>query len=404
MNDLDILHKLIEQYLDICDEPIQQERRRLWRQLHALQSERPMVYARAFAWGEMPQNQCQCSDPLFREQERALRKALFHHSFGDDMVFEPWLVLSAVHRVRGWGVDVSRHESEEARGSFKVDYPLKSLSDVDKLRIPRHEIDEAKTAENLERLQEAVGGLIPISLDRRPACRVWTADISTDLFYLRGMENYMIDMYDDPEGLHRLVKFMSDGILKAHDEAEAAGDWSEPGGESIQAMPYAPGIKEPAPNQQGTPRSNLWWFAAAQEFTSVSPEMHDEFLLQYQLPILEKFGLVSYGCCEDLTNKIDMLRQIPNLRRIAVSPFANVASCAEQIGADYVTSYRPSPSDMVSYGWDSERARKILQRDLEACRDCHMDIVLKDVETVQHDPDRVRKWVDITREVIENVW
>ena len=102
--------------------------------------------------------------------------------------------------------------------------------------------------------------------------------------------------------------------------------------------------------------------------------MHGEFLLQYQLPILRQFGLAAYGCCEDLTRKIGMLRKIPNLRRIAVSPFADVARCAEQIGRDYVLSYRPSPSDMVGYGFNPERVRAILRRDLTACRDCCVDI------------------------------
>ncbi|HQK21586.1 MAG TPA: hypothetical protein PLM66_01660, partial [Candidatus Latescibacteria bacterium] len=129
-----------------------------------------------------------------------------------------------------------------------------------------------------------------------------------------------------------------------------------------------------------------------------------EFLLQYQLPMLKHFGLVAYGCCEDLTHKIDMLRQIPNLRRIAVSPFADVKACAEQIGRDYVVSYRPSPSDMVGYGLAEDRVRAILTKDLEACRDCHVDITLKDVETVQSDPRRVRRWVALTRKVIDEVW
>src|SRR3990172_2450522 len=117
--------------------------------------------------------------------------------------------------------------------------------------------------------------------------------------------------------------------------------------------------------------------------------MHEEFLLRYQLPILRQFGLVAYGCCEDLTHKIGMLRQIPNLRRIAVSPFANVAACAEQIGPDYVVSYRPSPSEMVGYGFDPQKVREVVRRDLAACRGCHVDITLKDVETVQNDPNRV---------------
>ena len=80
--------------------------------------------------------------------------------------------------------------------------------------------------------------------------------------------------------------------------------------------------------------------------------LFDEFMLQYQLPIMAEYGLVAYGCCEDLTRKIDVLRQIRNLRRIAVTPVADVRRCAEQIGTDYVISWRPNPTDMVCAGWD----------------------------------------------------
>ena len=169
-------------------------------------------------------------------------------------------------------------------------------------------------------------------------------------------------------------------------------------------MPYAEELADPAANVNGVTRSQLWGYMAAQEFTVVSAAMHDEFLLQYQLPILKAFGLVSYGCCEDLTRKIDMLRQIPNLRRIAVTPSANVARCAEQIGPDYVFSYRPNPVDMVCYGFDSERIGSILRQDLRACKHCHVDITLKDVETVQGDPERVRNWVALTRQIIDEVY
>lgn len=99
-----------------------------------------------------------------------------------------------------------------------------------------------------------------------------------------------------------------------------------------------------------------------------------------------------------------MVRRILNLRRIAVTPCADAARCAEQIGRDYVLSYRPNPTDMVSHDWDPARVRSILKRDLEACRDCHVDITLKDVQTVQGDPDRVRDWVQLTRQVIDEVW
>ena len=56
-------------------------------------------------------------------------------------------------------------------------------------------------------------------------------------------------------------------------------------------------------------------------------------------------------------------------------------------------SYRPSPADMVSFvGFNQERVMSILTRDLEASRNCHVDITLKDVEAVENDPERVKNW------------
>ena len=401
--DRNILRDLAKQYAEVCAQPVQNERRNLWRRHNSLRKTRPLIYVRAFAWREMPQATLQCDDPFARQYEDFFRYRLFWNTLDDDSIFEPWVTVTASHVCSGWGLTGKRNFSDEPGGSFKVDYPIKALSDIEKLKVPRHQIDETKTSEAVSQLSDLIGDIIPIAVDRGPAYRMWTGDLSTDLGYLRGMECLMLDMLDNPEWLHRLVKFMSDGVLKTHEEAEAAGDWGLCDHEN-QAMPYAEELEDPAAHTNGVKRSQLWGYMAAQEMTGVSPAMHDEFLLQYQLPILKSFGLVAYGCCEDLTNKIDLLRQIPNLRRIAVSPFANVARCAEQIGQDYVLSYRPSPADMVSYGFDRSRIRSILKRDLEACGDCHVDITLKDVETVEKDPRRVQDWVAITRDVIDNVF
>ncbi len=401
--DSPILRELAKRYLRICNLPIQDERRRLWRRHNSLESTRPLIYVRAFAWKEMPQSQCLCRDPFLRKYENFFRHRLFWHGLNDDSVFEPWVTVDAVHKCTGWGIAGEKSFSGSSGGSFKIDYPLKTLNDREKLRIPRHEIDERKTAEKYGCLAEIMGDIITINVDRGPAYRMWAGDLSTTLGYLRGIEHFMMDMIDNPTWLHRLMKFLSDGVLKTHDEAEAAGDWGLCAHQN-QSMPYALELKPPAANINGVRRSELWGYMAAQEFTGVSPQMHEEFLLQYQLPLLKKFALTAYGCCEDLTDKIDMLRKIPNLRRIAVSPFADVRKCAQQIGNDYVLSYRPSPSDMVSYGLDSERVKKILHEDLHHCIDSHVDITLKDVETVQRDPNRVRNWVKIVREVIDEIF
>ena len=400
-DDRSILRSLASRYAALSMSEEQERRRALWRRHNSLEPTPVLIYVRAYAWCEMPQSQCECEDLFLRHYEDQLRQALFRASCGDDFVFDPWLNVQAtwVTPKDGiWGLPVHWTGREYGRAGRR-DPPIKEPDDIDRLVAPHHVIDETETARRVEQLTEAVGDLIPVNLDRAPAYRMWNADISTQLAALRGLEQVMWDMVDRPAWLHHLLSFMRDGILQTHQEAEAAGDWTLSAHQN-QSMPFAQELDDPAADGESVSRDRLWTYCASQELTAVGPRMFDEFMLQYQIPIVEQFGLTAYGCCEDLTHKIDVLRQIPNLRRIGVAPAADVPRCAEQIGTDYVVSYRPSPADMVAYGLDPDRVRDILSRDLSACRGCHLDITLKDVETVQGDPTRIRRWVDLTRRVI----
>jgi len=405
-DDRTILRTLAQRYREVCADPIQDQRRELWRRHNSLQRTRPLIYVRAFAWHEIPDSACQCVDRFLRGWEDWFRRHLFWASLGDDSVFEPWLPLPAVRITPAeglWGLPI-RWTGRTQGCAGVCDPPIKAPADLERLAAPHHRVDEAHTAELHKRLQDTLGDILPVVVDRSPAYLNFNGDISTLMAQLRGLEQILWDMMDRPEWLHRLLAHMRDGILTTHREAEAAGHWSLLSHYN-QAIPYATELADPAPRGP-VPRRGLWCFCASQEFGVVGPAMFEEFMLRYQIPILQEFGLSAYGCCEDLTLKIDVLRQIPNLRRIAVSPMANVRRCAEQIHDRYVLSYRPSPSDMVGYSWDEARVRRILRQDLTACRDgqCHADITLKDVETVQREPQRLYRWVAVTREIIEEVY
>jgi hypothetical protein len=137
--------------------------------------------------------------------------------------------------------------------------------------------------------------------------------------------------------------------------------------------------------------------------TLVSPEMHWEFMLAYQAPIMEPFGLSAYGCCEDLTHKIDILRRIRNLRRIAITPRADVQRSCEQVGGDYVCSWRPNPADVMCCGFDADHVESLIRAGFDAARanGSIIDVTLKDSQTVENDPDRPRRCVEIIRRLAE---
>jgi len=405
-HDIAILRDLAKQYADVCRKPVYDERRDLWRAHNSLRPTRVPIYVRwGTAWREQPESRLQCQDPFYRQHEDTLRHMLWQDTIGDDYILEPWITQEAAKVVPPgslWGPEIHHIPSPEPRGSWKFNPPIRTLEDIDKLVPPQHVIDEQQTARDVARLQDAVGDILEVNVDRGPAWRMWHADISTDLAHLRGLEQIMWDMSDHPEWLHGLLAFMRDGILRAQAQAEAAGDWRLCDHQN-QAMPYALELPDPQANGPSVSRKQLWTFVASQETTAVGPALFDEFMLSYQIPLMEPFGLVAYGCCEDLTRKIDLLRRIPNLRRIAVTPRANLRRCVEQIGTDYVISWRPNPAEMVCCGYDPQHVRRAVREAMHICRGCIVDITLKDVETVEFQPDRLRDWTRVVREVVDGL-
>jgi hypothetical protein len=263
-----------------------------------------------------------------------------------------------------------------------------------------HRIDEEETARRVSRIQEAVDGVLEVNVDRSPFYQCYGgSDLCEALGYLVGIENLMMDVYDKPELIHDIVNFMQRAVLTQYRQAEEAGDWSLTNNFNM-GMPYCKELPDPQPNSYGTPMKQLWFFTCAQAFTLISPKMFEEFMLNYQLPIVSQFGLVSYACCEDMTYKIDSIRRIPNLRKINITPVTNVRKCAEQIGGDYVFGWKPNPA-MISVDFDHDYIRKTIRKGLEDSRGCIVDIMLKDITTVQGHPERLKQWTDIVRGVTE---
>mgnify|MGYP002034313237 CR=1 FL=1 len=122
-----------------------------------------------------------------------------------------------------------------------------------------------------------------------------------------------------------------------------------------------------------TPKDH-WGGVAAQIMYMVSPELQDELGLRYEHQWLQEFGLTYYGCCAPLHDRVHILRSIPNLRKISMSPWAHVDEMVQTVGRDLVLSYKPNPEILARDTWEPERARATIAACLDTAlqrRDDH---------------------------------
>ncbi len=147
----------------------------------------------------------------------------------------------------------------------------------------------------------------------------------------------------------------------------------------------------------------MWGFSESQETVGVSPAMFAEFIFPYQLPILECFGLNCYGCCEPLDKRWHIVQQIPRLRRVSVSAWANLPRMAEMLGNRYIFSWKPAPADLALDSFDEDAIRARLREGFQITRGCRVEAIMKDNNTIRNDPSRVVRWVRIAREEADSM-
>jgi hypothetical protein len=128
--------------------------------------------------------------------------------------------------------------------------------------------------------------------------------------------------------------------------------------------------------------------------------MYDEFEIRYTKRICERFGLVYYGCCDPFDKKVDVVRKLPNVRKISMSPWVDVREGAEAIDGRFVFSFKPNPAFLATDDrWDRKSAEAELRRMLEATCGEHVEIILKDISTVRFEPQRLWQWADMAMEL-----
>ena len=294
----------------------------------------------------------------------------------------------------------ARIVGDRDRGAIRWDAPLHDYAALAGL-LPRRFIpDPGRTNALLACAQETFDGVLSVRLE---GAWWWSLGMTSDLILLRGFEQALYDLHDNPKGFHALMAFLRDENLAILDFLESQGLLSlNNGGDFIGTGGYGWSRELPGPGFNGARvrTRDMWGFCESQETAGVSPAQFAEFVFAYQLPILERFGLNAYGCCEPLDSRWEIVRRIPRLRKVTVSPWSDVHLMAERLGSRYVLCRKVNPARVAVPRIDEEGIRTELRETFQAAarNDCRVQVLLRDIITLGGNPENAVRWTAIARE------
>jgi len=401
----DLLRILAEKLAALASRPEERDRRKLWYDHNSLKATRPVIFCDPEnGWNEiLPETRLESTNELARAWELALRKEIFWAAeMGDDRVCEPVFNVPYVYQESNWGFDELKTGGHDG-GSFKYETRLHDYkTGLKLLKYPEIVVDYEATERNRAMAEELFAGILQV---RIKGIWWWTLGMTWTLITIRGLENFMTDMCLYPDYLHRFMAFLRDGHLAKLDFLEENGLLSlNNDGTYVGSGGFGYTEELPAADFEGKVRTkDMWGFTESQETVYVDPVMFEEFVFQYQLPITERFGLNCYGCCEPLDSRWHIIKKIPRLRRVSVSPWANVNLMSEYLGSDYIYSRKPSPSDLAIPHPDWDSIRRDIRSFFLATRNNRVEIIMKDNHTIGKNPENVKNWCRIAREEANNL-
>jgi len=397
--DRDLLRDLARRVAEIAALPVMAERREMWKLHNSLRRVRPMVLVfPEGAWRELlPRDVCRCEGDHARRIEWELRRRIYHHeNLHDDTVIEAEWFANAVIHSTGWGLEPRWHEPDQATGAKGFDPVIVTGADLARLHAPEFTYDAEATRRRVDDARELFGDLLEV---KPRGVRHISFHLMSLFCCRRGLGQAMMDMAADPQLVHDAMAIFADGerrrveFYRANNLLSLNNDstYHSSGGNGYTRELPAEGF-----DSHRVRLADMWGSAESQELAEVSPRMHAEFALAYERPLLEPFGLTGYGCCEDLNRKLDDVLAVPNMRRVSISPFAEVAPAAERLGDEYIFSWKPHPAHLCGT-FDAEKIRRYIQHTIDVTREGIVEMILKDTHTCQGHPERFTQWTDIAR-------
>lgn len=406
-HDLKRIRELAKTVKTISQTQLMSSRVKEWTAHNDLKNSRPMILLELIGLGPELANALtlECEGDYARDIESSLAAKIFaHEQVNDDSVVDSKILVNWDVHTSNYGVDLKENRITDSNGrsvGFHFDIAIKDLkNEFNRLKKRSFTVDRESTYEKVEHLREVYDGILDVEIG---GSFWWTQGMTLEAVMLIGLEKLMLNMYDEPDALHQLMQFIledhisyarwleRENLLSLNNGNSYIGSGSRGYTGTLPLDDYA----------KGTPvrLKDLWVLLESQETVGVSPEMFGEFIFPYQKELSKLFGLTYYGCCEPLNNRWNYVNKIENLRSVSISPWCNEEVMGVECKDRYVYSRKPSPTMLSMESIDEKAIYLDIENTMRMADGCNIEIVMKDLHTVHGDLSRVKRWVDIAREV-----
>ncbi|MEI6809771.1 MAG: hypothetical protein WCN95_13700, partial [bacterium] len=287
--DRDILLGLATRVRQIADSPRNQELKRRWYAHDECKGERPLLLTETDGGLQMvlPDFQPRCREDWAKGQEYGLINTLCHvETIGDDWPVDPRVRMGWHLKISDYGVPFhhTNPEAQDVRGAYHIDAVLQDLdTDFQKLKPRTYSVDRQSSLATKAFLEDFYKGILGVHMRGLP---LWTLGMTGTAIQFIGLEGLMLKMYDQPEGLHRLMAFLSEQNLSLLRWLESENLLSLNNGDDYigsGSRGYTHALPQPDAVPGGPIRiKDMWGLLESQETVSVGPDQYAEFVFPYE--------------------------------------------------------------------------------------------------------------------------
>lgn len=401
----DILRRLAFHQAELANSSLNRERIAAWYAHNDYTGERPMIHMELGSFqNEILDKRLRCVTPRARAVEADLHRNVINFEvFGDDKPVRDYFPVAWQTWFHPFDLKVkTEHDAGGGVGHRFVDQIGDLRKALPKLKKSACGADKAASLQYREDLDAVFGDILPVHMEGLS----FSCYLTYYVVKLMGMESMLLAMCDYPDEFCLLLDRLSDDYLEycefcRDEELLSPSVGFEHVGQGSFAFNIT--LKQEPPVEL----SDLWLHMNSQESVVLSPTMFDTMVFPYYKKIADRFGRLSYGCCEPVHGFWETsLSRFENLGKITVSPWCDQEYIGNALrGRDIIFHRKPSPNYIgVNKDLDEDAFCAHINETLRWARGCHLEITQRDVYTVHNDEQKIRRYIALIRQCIDANW